>query len=176
MEISAAAKFFCRKYMQNIAIFAVIIGLLSTHKALAEKQKDFDHDFEEFNVQPGGQEHSKERELNGVVCKFTYVAQGGTNEKWIITLTESAGMKKYYCSVSRPERNSYLFFMKFKLEIQGAKLGMGDASGAAGKPLKSEEYKVDHGKESGTVTSVEGKFQSQLTSVVIDAKGVKEEL
>jgi hypothetical protein len=57
-----------------------------------------------------------------VLTQFTSFIQ-----KWLITLTESQALKKYYCSVSRPERNSYLFFMNFKLEIKGAKLERGEA-------------------------------------------------
>jgi hypothetical protein len=69
MEFSAAAKFFCRKYTHNSAIFLIIIGLLSSHNALADKNDDFDHNFEEFNVQPGGKEHIKEREtVNFGIC------------------------------------------------------------------------------------------------------------
>uniref|UniRef100_A0A670K7R4 Uncharacterized protein n=1 Tax=Podarcis muralis TaxID=64176 RepID=A0A670K7R4_PODMU len=60
-------------------------------------------------------------------CTFTYAAQGGTNEKWQMSIGISEDNLLFSCSIWRPQGKSYLFFTQFKGEVKGAKIEYGMA-------------------------------------------------
>ncbi|GAB1606570.1 myeloid-derived growth factor-like [Argonauta hians] len=125
----------------------------------------------QFDVKPGGQVNDYVKEWNGFKCKFTYVCQGGTKEEWMITMKSTK--KSFICSVYRPSGSSYLFFQEFNLQIQGAQLQEVTAFGNS-NALQSVEYKVDNTQNS--VSSVAGKFKSELTKIVAKGQKKKKEL
>uniref|UniRef100_UPI00398F5CBB myeloid-derived growth factor isoform X2 n=1 Tax=Pristiophorus japonicus TaxID=55135 RepID=UPI00398F5CBB len=76
----------------------------------------------EFDVRPGGLVHSHSEILGEHKCTFTYASQGGTNERWHMSVGISEDNKLFSCSVWRPQGKSYLFFTQFKAEITNAKI------------------------------------------------------
>ncbi|XP_053317807.1 myeloid-derived growth factor [Spea bombifrons] len=133
---------------------------------------------EEFDVRPGGLEHSYSRSLGEYTCTFTYVAQGGTNEKWQMSVGVSEDDKLFSCSVWRPQGKSYLFFMQFRAAVTGGKIEFSEAysqasaDGRSDVPLKKSEYDV-------TDTAVfhrPGSFSSSLSKLVIVARSAHDEL
>ncbi|KAL5004671.1 hypothetical protein ScPMuIL_018127 [Solemya velum] len=126
-----------------------------------------------FEVNPGGQQFYHEEELDGVSCKFTYIAQGGTNENWEITMIRDKPKKKFGCRVGRPSGMSYLFFQSFSLQLSGAKAVKAKVLGPRGVPLKPEEYKFNEDKSE--VSEVAGKFSSQLDEVELYGTKLKKE-
>ncbi|XP_043909840.1 myeloid-derived growth factor-like [Protopterus annectens] len=132
----------------------------------------------EFDVQPGGVVHSFSQRLGEYTCVFTYASQGGTNERWHMSVGISEDDMLFSCSVWRPQGTSYLFFTQFKAEVKGGKIEYANAysratgAGSGEVPLKSEEFEVgEH-----AVTHREGAFQSQLYKVLIVAKTPHDEL
>uniref|UniRef100_A0A8D0DWL4 Myeloid derived growth factor n=1 Tax=Salvator merianae TaxID=96440 RepID=A0A8D0DWL4_SALMN len=132
----------------------------------------------EFDVRPGGMVHSFTRSLGDNSCTFTYAAQGGTNEKWQMSIGVSEDNMLFSCTVWRPQGKSYLFFTQFKADVTKAKIeySMAYSAAATGSqsdvPLKEEEFQV-------TETSVshrEGKFRSELSKLMIVARTAHDEL
>ncbi|XP_056427788.1 myeloid-derived growth factor isoform X1 [Hyla sarda] len=77
---------------------------------------------EEFDVKPGGLDYTYTRKLGGFSCSFSYAAQGGTNEKWLMSIGVDEESRYFSCSIWRPLGTSYLFFTKFKAEVSGGKI------------------------------------------------------
>ncbi|THD24262.1 hypothetical protein D915_005074 [Fasciola hepatica] len=73
---------------------------------------------ETFHVQPGGKQYQVSLQRDGIICKFVYQCQGGTNENWRITFMKIIDDKTYGCYVEREgSGDSYLFFQSFKLQV-----------------------------------------------------------
>ncbi|XP_074650953.1 myeloid-derived growth factor-like [Tubulanus polymorphus] len=121
-------------------------------------------------VKPGGVTHTEQKEVEGVKCFFTYTAQGGTGEEWTMTMTHSNDKKYFSCAVERPTKTSYLFFMNFKLSMEGAKLKNVQAFGNSNAPLQPGEYSLDK-KENHIMNADE--FKSQLAHIRVEAKRSK---
>ncbi|XP_061172255.1 myeloid-derived growth factor-like [Saccostrea echinata] len=124
-----------------------------------------------FDVKPGGELLSFEKEWDGVTCKFSYQAQGGTNEEWTMGMVRSDDHQEFSCSVERPQ--SYLFFQAFKMELTGIPAVEGEVYGPGMTHLKPEEFKFD---KAANKISETGKFHSQLDKVVLYARRGKTEL
>ncbi|CAD5123768.1 DgyrCDS12076 [Dimorphilus gyrociliatus] len=97
-------------------------------------------------------------------CTFNYVAQGGTNEKWRMTIVDDS--ERQSCLVERPDGNSYLFFQEFDLEIGGVEsISAAIAYKNDLQPLDQEEYKIDFLMK--RVSSQRQQFKSQLARLEI---------
>ncbi|XP_077989383.1 myeloid-derived growth factor-like [Glandiceps talaboti] len=118
---------------------------------------------EHFDVKPGGQVITVQQKMDSFSCIFTYAAQGGTHEEWVMTISGSPDKSSYSCTVERPGGRSYLFFQQFKLKIKGAKLEEAAAFGDADTPLRPEEFSI----VKNTVKYNEEKFRSQLTKIMV---------
>ncbi|XP_077777858.1 myeloid-derived growth factor [Podarcis muralis] len=160
--------------LATAAAFLVILPLLPAAEAGAEG----DQSTAEFDVRPGGAAHSFSKSLGDYTCTFTYAAQGGTNEKWQMSIGISEDNLLFSCSIWRPQGKSYLFFTQFKGEVKGAKIeyGMAYSTAAVGGqsdvPLKEEEFQVTE----TAVSHKEGKFRSELSKLLIIAKTSHDEL
>ncbi|XP_055402866.1 myeloid-derived growth factor isoform X2 [Bubalus kerabau] len=104
-----------------------------------------------FDVRPGGVVHSFSQNVgpgDKYTCVFTYASQGGTNEKWQMSLGTSEDHQHFTCTIWRPQGKSYLYFTQFKAEVRGAEIeyGMAYSKAAFEKesdvPLKNEEFEV----------------------------------
>ncbi|XP_053717971.1 myeloid-derived growth factor isoform X2 [Synchiropus splendidus] len=132
----------------------------------------------EFNVKPGGDVHTFAQRIRGYECSFTYASQGGTNEQWLMSVGLSDDDRFFSCSIWRPLGKSYLFFTQFKAELTGAKLEYAhaySAAAAAGQSdvaLKEEEFTV----RDSTVTGTVGKFNAQLSKLVLIGRTRHDEL
>ncbi|KAK1342862.1 hypothetical protein QTO34_015630 [Cnephaeus nilssonii] len=128
-----------------------------------------------FDVRPGGVVHTFSQNVgpgDKYTCVFTYASQGGTNEKWQMSLGTSEDQQHFTCTIWRPQGKSYLYFTQFKAEVRGAEIeyGMAYSKAAFEKesdvPLKNEEFEV-------TKTAVShrpGAFKAELSKLVIVAK------
>ncbi|CAH8823764.1 unnamed protein product [Trichobilharzia szidati] len=122
----------------------------------------------DFSVQPGGKKYSANIERDGITCTFTYECQGGTNEKWHMTLSKIRDQNGYGCVVERSgSQTSYIFFQSFKLEVKPAVEALAAAAfGNNNQPLLLEEYAFD--KSRGSVSHVNGKFKAALTRLSLE--------
>ncbi|XP_063309308.1 myeloid-derived growth factor [Pelobates fuscus] len=133
---------------------------------------------EEFDVRPGGLEHSFSLSLGDYSCTFTYVAQGGTNEKWKMSVGVSEDNQLFSCSIWRPQGSSYLFFMQFKAIVTGGKIEFSEAysqtsaDGVRDVPLKKSEYDISE----TAVSNIPGAFSSTLSKLVLVARSTHDEL
>ncbi|XP_049645003.1 myeloid-derived growth factor [Suncus etruscus] len=134
-----------------------------------------------FDVRPGGVVHSFSEDAgpgNKYTCKFTYASQGGTNERWEMSLATSEDNQYFTCTIWRPQGKSYLYFTQFEAEVQGAKIESAMAYSKAGTegesdiPLKSEEFEVSQ----TTVAHRPGAFRAELSKLVIVARTSHSEL
>ncbi|XP_004619475.1 myeloid-derived growth factor [Sorex araneus] len=134
-----------------------------------------------FDVRPGGVVHSFSE--NGgpgdrYTCKFTYASQGGTNERWQMSLGTSEDHQHFTCTIWRPQGKSYLYFTQFQAEVQGAEIEYAMAYSTAAFesgsdiPLKSDEFEVTK----TTVSHRPGAFKAELSKLVIVAKASRSEL
>lgn len=121
---------------------------------------------EVFDVKPGGTQHEFEHKAFGITCKFTYVCQGGTNEEWVLDMEKAGNI--VICSIARPIGSSYLFFQQFKVEAIGGILTEGKAM-SSGRELRPDEYTT----ENNSVHHIEGKFQSQLSAIIVKVEKQK---
>ncbi|XP_071115819.1 myeloid-derived growth factor-like [Haliotis cracherodii] len=130
----------------------------------------------EFDVMPGGEKISYKKDWEDMKfsCNFTYQAQGGTKESWLMGLSVNADNTKFSCSVERPGSSSYLFFQSFRMEVYGARAVEAEVKGPDQSLLKPEEYIMD--ESSSSVSHVEGKFHSMLGRVELCAVKPKQEL
>nr|XP_061832274.1 myeloid-derived growth factor-like isoform X1 [Nerophis lumbriciformis] len=115
--------------------------------------------------------------LGGYECSFSFAAQGGTNEKWLMSVGLSDEDKLLSCSVWRPTGTSYLFFTQFKMELKGTKIEYANASSQAraGQKevvLSAEEYTIGE----SAVTHTEGKFKAQLAKLTAIGRTRHQEL
>ena len=55
-------------------------------------------------------------------CSFTYVAQGGTNEEWEMTIGVNADKSAYSCNIARPSGTTYLFFESYEIKVEGGSI------------------------------------------------------
>ncbi|XP_058138032.1 myeloid-derived growth factor isoform X1 [Dasypus novemcinctus] len=134
-----------------------------------------------FDVRPGGVVHSFSHSVgpgDRYSCVFTYASQGGTNEKWQMSLGTSEDHQHFTCTIWRPQGKSYLYFTQFKAEVRGAEIEYGMAYSKAAferesdVPLNSEEFEV-------TKTAVAhrpGSFKAELSKVVMVAAAAHSEL
>ncbi|XP_016053349.1 PREDICTED: myeloid-derived growth factor isoform X2 [Miniopterus natalensis] len=134
-----------------------------------------------FDVRPGGVVHTFSQNVgpgDKYTCVFTYASQGGTNEKWQMSLGTSEDHQHFTCTIWRPQGKSYLYFTQFKAEVRGAEIEYGMAYSKAAferesdVPLKNEEFEV-------TKTAVShrpGVFKAELSKLVIVAKASRSEL
>uniref|UniRef100_A0A9L0ISC3 Myeloid derived growth factor n=1 Tax=Equus asinus TaxID=9793 RepID=A0A9L0ISC3_EQUAS len=104
-----------------------------------------------FDVRPGGVVHSFSQNAgpgDRYSCVFTYASQGGTNERWQMSLGTSEDHQHFTCTIWRPQGKSYLYFTQFRAEVRGAEVeyGMAYSKAAFEKesdvPLQSEEFEV----------------------------------
>ncbi|KAG8594223.1 hypothetical protein GDO81_001125 [Engystomops pustulosus] len=126
---------------------------------------------EEFDVKPGGLYYTYTRRLGDFSCSFSYAAQGGTNEKWHMSIGVDEESRYFSCSIWRPP-GSYLFFISFKAEVSGGKIDFCEAYSQADKPLKKSEYEI----KDTTVSHVPGSFSSSLSKLTITARSSHAEL
>ncbi|XP_072099907.1 myeloid-derived growth factor [Mobula birostris] len=151
-----------------IVIFVGALGLSCTERSHTG----------EFDVRPGGLVHSHSETLGDHSCIFTYASQGGTNERWHMSVGISEDNKLFSCSVWRPQGKSYLFFTQFKAEVTNAKIefanGFSQAAvdGRSDVPLKENEYVISE----NTVTHKDGFFKSELSKLIIVARTGHDEL
>ncbi|XP_073542366.1 myeloid-derived growth factor [Phyllobates terribilis] len=127
---------------------------------------------EEFDVKPGGLDHSYTKKLGDFSCCFHYAAQGGTNEKWHMSVGVDEESRYFSCSIWRPLGTSYLFFTTFKVEVSGGSIEFFEAYSQADKPLKKSEYVI----KDTTVSDVPGSFSSSLSKLTIMARSPHAEL
>ncbi|XP_070543614.1 myeloid-derived growth factor-like isoform X1 [Ptychodera flava] len=159
-------------WLELVLMVLTIISLVIVHSTDHEGD-DIIEEF--FDVKPGGKLITVNKEMDKFSCGFTYAAQGGTHESWVMTISRSPDKSSYSCSVERPGGRSYLFFQQFKLKIKGAKLEEAAAFGDAESILRPEEYSID--KVKNKVTSNEDSFRSQLSKIMVFAlKSRKTEL
>ncbi|XP_019727281.1 myeloid-derived growth factor [Hippocampus comes] len=144
----------------------LLVVLLSEYRAHASDEQT---KTVEFDVRPGGTMYTFTESIGEYECAFSFSAQGGTNEKWLMSVGLDEDNRHFSCSVWRPTGKSYLFFTSFKMEMKGAKVEYANASSqvamAAGQrdvELNSEEYTI----EESAVTHTEGKFKAQLSKVM----------
>ncbi|XP_054645496.1 myeloid-derived growth factor isoform X1 [Dunckerocampus dactyliophorus] len=156
--------------------FSLILLLMSTFPAQATEEQTRTT---EFDVRPGGMVQTFTDSIGGYACSFLCAAQGGTNEKWLMSVGLSDDDKLFSCSVWRPTGISYLFFTQFKMELEGTKIEHADAfSQAAVTPgqgnvaLGPEEYTVGE----STVTHTDGRFKAQLAKLMVVGRTRHEEL
>ncbi|XP_044124180.1 myeloid-derived growth factor [Bufo gargarizans] len=127
---------------------------------------------EEFDVKPGGLDYTYTRRLGYFSCSFSYAAQGGTNEKWHMSIGVDGESRYFSCSIWRPLGTSYLFFTKFEAEVSGGKIQFCEAYSQADKPLKKSEYEI----KDTTVSYIPGSFLSSLSKLTIMAESTHAEL
>ncbi|XP_053559138.1 myeloid-derived growth factor [Bombina bombina] len=157
---------------------ALVLGSVCLMMLLADICAQENTRTEEFDVRPGGLEHSYTLSLGDNSCIFTYAAQGGTNEKWQISVGLSEDKQLFSCSIWRPQGKSYLFFMSFKAEVTKGKIeyseaySQGATTSLSDIPLKSSEYDV----ADTTVSHRPGSFSSSLSKLLIVAKRSHDEL
>ncbi|CAI9542643.1 unnamed protein product [Staurois parvus] len=154
--------------MAAFVIVGSVLGLLLVAGAGAEDTAST----EEFDVKPGGVEYTYTRTLGSYSCKFTYAAQGGTNEKWQITIEMSEDGQYYSCLIWRPMGTSYLFFLHFKVEVTGGKIEFCEAYSQENKPLQKSEYDVTD----TAVSDKAGSFSASLYKLLLVVKSNREEL
>lgn len=154
--------------MAASVIVRTVLGLLVVIGARAEDTAST----EEFDVKPGGVEYTYTRTLGSFSCKFTYAAQGGTNEKWQMNIEMNEDRQYFSCSIWRPLGTSYLFFLKFKAEVTGGKIEFCEAYSQENKPLKKSEYDVTD----TAVSDRPGSFSASLYKLLLVAKSDREEL
>ncbi|CAN2391134.1 UPF0556 protein C19orf10 homolog [Pristimantis euphronides] len=127
---------------------------------------------EEFDVKPGGLDYSFILRAGPFSCSFSYAAQGGTNEKWQMTIEVDDQSKYFSCLIWRPTGTSYLFFTKFKAEVSGGKIEFFEAYSQESKALKKSEYEI----KDTTVSDVPGSFSSSLSKLIIMVRVTHTEL
>lgn len=131
-----------------------------------------------FNVKPGGVVHTFTEGIGKYECSFTYAAQGGTNENWLMSVGLSDDDQLFSCSLWRPQGMSYLFFTQFKAELKGTKIEYANAYSQTGHsegsdvPLKPEEFTIGD----STVTQTDGKFSSHLSKLTVIGRTRHDEL
>lgn len=156
----------------HFSVFLSFIFALAfaTVEASSERTKTV-----EFNVKPGGVVHTFTDGIGKYECSFTYAAQGGTNEDWLMSVGLSDDDSLFSCSLWRPQGKSYLFFTQFKAELKGTKIEDAQAYSQTGQsdvPLKSEEFTIGD----STVTQTDGKFRAQLSKLTVIARTGHDEL
>ncbi|XP_018428869.1 PREDICTED: myeloid-derived growth factor [Nanorana parkeri] len=149
-------------------LVGTVLGLLCVVGARAEETSII----EEFDVKPGGVENAYTRTLGSFSCKFTYAAQGGTNEKWQMTIEMNEDKQYFFCTIWRPLGTSYLFFLKFKVEVTGGRIEFCEAYSQENKPLKKSEYDVTDTAVSHRPDS----FSASLYKISVVTKCDREEL
>uniref|UniRef100_A0A8C4Q6R5 Myeloid-derived growth factor n=1 Tax=Eptatretus burgeri TaxID=7764 RepID=A0A8C4Q6R5_EPTBU len=115
--------------------------------------------------------------MHTFTCTFTYAAQGGTNEKWHLSLGASDDSAVYSCSIWRPQGKSYLFFTQFKVETIGGTIEFADAfskaiEGEKEVPLQQDEYII----RENSVSHNPGPFRAELSKLMVVARAHHEEL
>ncbi|CAN0325134.1 unnamed protein product [Lampetra fluviatilis] len=167
-----------RAWAACLALAALFVAASADEKALTV----------EFDVRPGGIVHSFKQELvsKGLLhrysgkfgCTFTYAAQGGTNEQWLMSLGSNEDHSLFSCSVWRPNGKSYLFFVQFNTEISGAKVEFAEAFSQAAtinlKDIALKPSEIVVGEH--TVSHNPGQFGSQLSKLMIVSRKPHEEL
>ncbi|XP_072166741.1 myeloid-derived growth factor-like [Diadema setosum] len=150
------------KKMDCKVMFSGLIYLMVLHFVRSESIA--------FDVKPGGNPHSFEHGLGDFNCQFSYVAQGGTNEKWELQI--ESDRNDFICTVLRPQGTSYLFFQEFRLQVSGAVIHSAEVVANNDAPLKPGEYAMDETQ----VHSVPNVFKSQLARVTVEASRQNAEL
>ncbi|KYR00114.1 hypothetical protein DLAC_03263 [Tieghemostelium lacteum] len=71
----------------------------------------------EFNIKPQGSlETASFPSFSGQYkCIFNYVARGGSNEHWLVTISESNYAVS--CNIGRPQPPSYILFQDFSISL-----------------------------------------------------------
>ncbi|XP_061635275.1 myeloid-derived growth factor [Phyllopteryx taeniolatus] len=163
-------------YVTHLSACLLFVVFLSQYPAEAS---DDQTKTVEFDVKPGGTLYTFAESIGGYECSFSFVTQGGTNEKWFMSVGLSNDSKLFSCSVWRPTGKSYLFFTAFKMELKGTKVEFANAYsqvavalGQNDKDLNSEEYTIGE----STVTHTEGKFKAQLSKLMVVGRTRHQEL
>ncbi|KAM3937391.1 myeloid-derived growth factor [Leptodactylus fuscus] len=127
---------------------------------------------EEFDVKPGGMQNTYTKSMGDFSCSFSYAAQGGTNEKWLMSI--GVDKKKRYgsCMIWRPSGKSYLYFLNVNVKVSGGKIEFCDVYSQADKPLEKTEYEV----KDNTVSDNPGSFKSSVSKITIEASLNHEDL
>ncbi|XP_077462693.1 myeloid-derived growth factor [Stigmatopora argus] len=163
---------------KNFLVFSCLffVTILSNYPSHASSEQT---KTVEFDVKPGGTLYTFTESNGGYKCSFSFVAQGGTNEKWLMSVGLSDDNKLFSCSVWRPTGKSYLFFTAFKMELKEAKVEYANAfseaavaEGLTDKELKSDEYTIQESE----VTHKEGKFNAQLSKLIAIGRTIHQEL
>lgn len=119
-----------------------------------------------FFVKPGAGSLSVQAELKNYQCMFTYSAQGGTHEEWLITMDLLDNGGAVACTVERNSA-SYLFFQEFKMELAGPLVSITDVDVKNSKRdnlnLGEEEYELT----AKSISSIKGKFKNHLEKVAV---------
>ena len=64
-------------------------------------------------------------------------------QRWYLQMSHSYDRTRFGCSVHRPEGRSYLFFMSFKLEVEGADISQAHANVSRG--MNTAENRISGG-------------------------------
>ncbi|XP_077440139.1 myeloid-derived growth factor [Vanacampus margaritifer] len=161
--------------VSNLTVCLLSVVLMSHYLAHASDEQT---KTVEFDVKPGGTLYTFTESIGLYECSFSFVAQGGTNENWFMSVGLSEDNKLFSCSVWRSTGKSYLFFTAFKMELKGTKVEYANAfsqaaiAGGQDKYLNSEEYTI----EESAVTHTEGKFNAQLSKLLAIGRTRHEEL
>lgn len=160
---------FFKIHFSVLASFILAVAFSAT-EASSDRTKTV-----EFNVKPGGVVHTFTEGIGKYECSFTYAAQGGTNEDWLMSVGLSDDDRLFSCSLWRPQGKSYLFFTQFKAELKGTKIEYANAysqTGHSDVPLKPEELTIND----STVTQTDGKFSAQLSKLTVIGRTGHDEL
>jgi len=149
---------------QNVVFFLVFLAIFAAVRAEDEVMAE-----DEVDIRPGSQQQEYEMKLVDATCKFSYIAQGGTNEKWKMVMYRNPDSSEFVCNIERENGLSYLFFEQFKLEILSDFYGNDFfALGDNKVPLEIAEYKVNYKKAS--IENRPDTFKSKLSHVEVMAK------
>ncbi|CAL1593655.1 unnamed protein product [Knipowitschia caucasica] len=154
----------------SVSFAVLLVIVLSISEAASDRTKTV-----ELNVKPGGVVHTFTEGIGKYECSFTYAAQGGTNEDWLMSVGLSDDDRLFSCSLWRPQGKSYLFFTQFKAELKGTKIEYANAYSQTGHrdvPLRADEFTVGE----STVVQTDGKFNAQLSKLTVIGRTRHDEL
>merc|ERR1712108_75874 len=92
-----------------------------------------------INLRPGSPETASVT-LYDYTCHFEWKVNGGSSEKWLLTLSEEDD--QVICEIKRPNPPSYLFFTQFKATIEGAEFESEEVYDNSGLVLRDDVYKA----------------------------------
>mmetsp|Transcript_10429 Transcript_10429/g.32097 ORF Transcript_10429/g.32097 Transcript_10429/m.32097 type:complete len:150 (+) Transcript_10429:1112-1561(+) len=99
-----------------------------------------------------------------VTCTFSYSVVGGSSEEWFMELIEDSGV--YRCHIQRPEKASYLYFLRFEATLSGVSLGNVEVWDNSASLLQEEAFVVDR---SGGVVSQASGWSGTIHQIILDS-------